>query len=71
MMPRLLRIALVSLLFIVSYLFVWCLLIPSHDPVSVESPRVHGVDVITEGWNGELTAYKWNGKRYVFVWRRM
>lgn len=35
-----------------------------------EDPRYHGADALAIGWKGEITAYKWDGKKYVIMWKR-
>ena len=63
------RALIVGLLFIVAYWLIWWAMQP--EPVRVRPVnRYHGADAITTGWNGELTAYRWQGGKYRIMWVR-
>ena len=60
---------------IVAWLTIWR---PSLEPAQAPgleasgeaSNRYHGADVITVGWDGEMTALAWDGDRYRVMWKR-
>ena len=71
MTPQIRAIA-AGLIFIVLYWFAWWLIQPDPEmaPVMIDSPQYHGADAITVKWNGETTAWKWEGRKYRAMWVR-
>lgn len=60
-------------LFLLAYLFALWLMLPetSHRIIKMEDPKYHGADCITTDWKGAQVAYKWDGRKYVKMWRRL
>ena len=62
------RSAIISTLLLLAVMVGIWLLLPSTSHV-VKS--IHGADCITTDWKGSETAYKWDGKQYVIMWKRL
>jgi len=72
-MNRDLKTLLIFAAILLIWILIWNLLWSLPDPERIrpiDTPRYHGADAITVGWDGEVTAYKWTGKGYRVMWTR-
>lgn len=70
MKPRLLALIL-GVLFLVAYWLILSWMAPVNEIHPREhNPKYHGADMLHIGWKGEVTALRWEGKRYRVMWRR-
>jgi hypothetical protein len=63
---------LIAALFLLGYWIVWALLVEQQRVVTHQEldTKHHGADMMTEHWDGTVTAYKWQGGRYHKMWAR-
>jgi len=68
-MTRPTKLSILAAVIMAAYMaIIWWAILP--EQVEIQPVKHHGADAITVKWNGEVTAWKWDGKRYRVMWKR-